>query len=361
MVKKKFGTIDTSDFEVPQASNIAIADKIIKDSSREHADIPLDRLIPNPRQPRKYFDEEKIRELAADIEQNGLIEEIVVRRSPTQNGVFEIICGERRTRACRLLEHTTISAQIRKCSDAELLRIALAENEQHQQLTPYERALAYEELRQELGGEEETSVRKLAETVKKNKDHVQLHLNLLRAQPELIQWIVADPDVPVRIIDELRKVDDDASRAELIEDVRKKRFNQDDIIEIVRDFRKLRNQEAQKRVQQNSSSMLVEQEITPSIQEPSAPSSPSPSDEAIAAALSPISSSIGSSVETAMTNSSPALRLAKLRKVLAKDDKQIQAVVMKHHKDALSMTEEELALVRSYAQRWMSEIERLFE
>ena len=62
-----------------------------------------------------------------------------------------------------------------------------------------------------------------------------------------------------------------------------------------------------------------------------------------------------------MMTSSPALRLAKLRKVLAKGEKQVQALVMKHLKDVGSMTEEELVLIRSYAQRWVAEIERLFE
>lgn len=111
-----------------------------------------------------------------------------------------------------------------------MLRIALAENEQHEQLTPYERALAYTELRDELGSEGETTIRSLAEQVHKNKGTIQLHLNLLKAPTELQQLVQGDPTISLRIVDEQRKVEDSASRTELIRDARKKLYNQDDII-----------------------------------------------------------------------------------------------------------------------------------
>jgi ParB family chromosome partitioning protein len=305
-------------------------------------------LLPNPRQPRKYFDEGKIKELAEDIKENGLIEEIVVRRSVTQDGYFEIICGERRTRACRdILKWTVIPAQIRKCSDAELLRIALAENEQHQQLTPYERALAYEELRKELGGEEETTVRKLAAIVKRNKDHVQQHLNLLKAQPELQQWVLTDPEVPLRIIDELRKVEDDASRAELIDDVRKKRYNQDDIIDIVRDFRKLQTQAVSSQSKTAKTAQVK--------------GSPEQETQDFALPITPVLPSSEGEQINEMKASSPALRVAKRKKTLAKDDKQVKGIIARHKGDSESMIEDEKALVRSYAEQWIQEIQMLLE
>src|SRR5712692_7917483 len=111
MPKKTFNRLDKSDFQVPTVSNIALAESIISESSRAHAEIPLDRLLPNPRQPRKHFDEASIAELAADIKENGLIEEIVVRESLTEDGFWEVICGERRKRACQLLEWERIPAQ----------------------------------------------------------------------------------------------------------------------------------------------------------------------------------------------------------------------------------------------------------
>src|SRR5690242_14015993 len=115
--KKTFNKLDASDYKVPAASNIALADSIISESSRAHADIPLDRLLPNPRQPRKHFDDAAIAELAADIKENGLIEEIVVRHSQAQDGFWEVICGERRKRACQLLGWERIPAQIRAATD----------------------------------------------------------------------------------------------------------------------------------------------------------------------------------------------------------------------------------------------------
>lgn len=314
MAKQKFGKMDATDFVVPKASNIALTDSILQDSSREHAEIPVERLRPNPRQPRKHFDPLALQELADDIKQNGLIEEIVVRQSLTEDGYFEIVCGERRTRSCRdILHWLTIPVQIRVCSDAELLRIALAENEQHQQLTAYERALAYDSLRTELGGEGETTIRLLAEQVHKNKDTVQLHLNLLKAQPELQRLVQDDPTIPLRIIDELRRIEDDASRAELLNDVRKKIYNQDDIIEIVRNFRRL---QAQKAIQQQ--------------------------DE-----------------ERGEQNGSPELKLAKRMKVLKKYDGQVKKLVEHQKEDYEGMTLEEKQLIHTHVEQWIEELREL--
>ena len=314
MAKPKFGKMDATDFVVPKASNIALTDSILQDSSREHAEIPVERLRPNPRQPRKHFDPVALQELADDIEQNGLIEEIVVRQSLTEDGYLEIICGERRTRACRdILHWPTIPAQIRICSDAELLRIALAENEQHQQLTAYERAMAYDSLRTELGGEGETTIRLLAEQVHKNKDTVQLHLNLLKAQPELQQVVQDDPSIPLRIIDELRRIEDDASRTELLNDVRKKIYNQDDIIEIVRNFRRL---QAQKAIQ--------------------------PQDE-----------------EHEEQNGSPELKLAKRMKALKKYDGQVKKLVDHQKENYALMTQEEKQLIHTHVEQWIEELRQL--
>lgn len=314
MAKQKFGKMDVTDFAVPQASNIALTDSILQDSSREHAEVLIERLRPNPRQPRKYFDPLALQELANDISQNGLIEEIVVRQSLTEDDSFEIVCGERRTRACRdILHWLTMPVQIRICNDAELLRIALAENEQHQQLTAYERAMAYDSLRTELGGEGETTIRLLAEQVHKNKDTVQLHLNLLRAQPELQRLVQDDPTIPLRIIDELRRIEDDASRAELLSDVRKKIYNQDDIIEIVRNFRKLQSQKA---IQQQ--------------------------DE-----------------EHETFSSSPELRLAKRMKVLKKYDSQVKKLVNHQKEDYEVMTEEEKCLIHTHVEQWIEELRQL--
>ena len=100
VAKKKFSTMDAADFAVPKIHS-ALADAILQENAREHAQIPFNRLRPNPRQPRKQFNATHLQELADDIAKNGLIEEIVVRRCPNQAGWFEIVCGERRTRACR--------------------------------------------------------------------------------------------------------------------------------------------------------------------------------------------------------------------------------------------------------------------
>jgi len=366
VAKKKFSTMDAADFAVPKIHS-ALADAILQENAREHAQIPFNRLRPNPRQPRKQFNPTHLQELADDIAKNGLIEEIVVRRCPNQAGWFEIVCGERRTRACRdILGWTSLPAQIRECNDGELLRIALAENEHHQQLTPYERALAYAALRAELSTpDNQMTVRELAVIVNKHKDHIQLHLNLLKAPADLLQWIQDDPTVPLRILDELRKVEDEISRAELMRDVQEKRYKQDDILAIVRTMRQTHPQETPAMqlpaVQAHSS----EQQSQPSF----ATATPVPDmvydvaqrknmlTEVKELALPPATSLEPQPEDLQLP--SATLRVAKRQRTLAKDDMQVKHIIHSYQTQLATMTEEEKRLLRSMAQQWLDDLHTL--
>ncbi|HZT98423.1 MAG TPA: ParB/RepB/Spo0J family partition protein [Ktedonobacteraceae bacterium] len=326
--RKSFPKLDASDFKVP-GGNLALANAILSESSRAHADIPLDRLLPNPRQPRKHFDEAAIAELAADIKENGLIEEIVVRESPSSDGFWEVICGERRKRACQLLGWERIPAQIRIATDAEMLRIAIAENDQRERLSPYERALAYEELRQELSrGGSEVTVRELAAVLNKNKDSVQLHLNLLKAQPELLQWAIEDATVPLRTIDELRRIEDETVRRELMQLIREKIFNQDEVIAIAQQLR--RGPARTGKVVHDGSGELREESPT---------SSP---DQAGKSELK-----------------NPVLRLALTKKLLARHDRQVRAVISTYQNDLTTMGEEERFLAQTHIRAWIADLQKL--
>jgi ParB family chromosome partitioning protein len=329
--KKTFNRLDKSDFQVPTVSNLALADSIIGESSRTHADISVDRLLPNPRQPRKHFDEASIAELAADIKENGLIEEIVVRESPTEDGYWEVICGERRKRACQLLGWERIPAQIRAATNAEMLRIAIAENDQRERLSPYERAVAYEDLRLELGTTgNEVTVRELAAALNKNKDTVQLHLNLLRAQPELLQWAMEDPTVPLRTIDELRRIEEETVRLELMQLIREKIFNQDEVIVIAQ---QLRQGSARSGKAARGGAGEQEEEATPS--------------------------SDGQARMPELTN--PVLRLARTRKLLARHDRQVRTVVSTYQQDLTSMGEDERSLAQTHIRGWIEELQKLLQ
>ena len=106
--------------------------------------IAIDAIRPNKYQPRSVFSEEKIEELARTIHTHGVIQPIVIRS--VGNGEFEIIAGERRYRAMKLLEWTEVPAIVRDLDDRETASIALIENLQREELTPIEEAYAYEQL-----------------------------------------------------------------------------------------------------------------------------------------------------------------------------------------------------------------------
>lgn len=106
--------------------------------------IPIDSIKPNQYQPRSVFSEEKIEELARTIHTHGVIQPIVVRSTGENN--YEIIAGERRYRAMKLLEWVEVPAIVRNLDDKETASIALIENLQREELTPIEEAYAYEKL-----------------------------------------------------------------------------------------------------------------------------------------------------------------------------------------------------------------------
>lgn len=107
-------------------------------------EIPIEKIVPNKYQPRREFVEEKIKELADSIEQNGLLQSITVR--DIGNGFFELIAGERRLRAMRYLNMSTTKAIVKELTDEQMATLALIENIQREGLTPIEEANAYQEL-----------------------------------------------------------------------------------------------------------------------------------------------------------------------------------------------------------------------
>ena len=111
-------------------------------------DLPIEQIIPNRRQPRTDFDESSLQALAVSIKQAGLMQPIMVR--PTQSG-FELVAGERRWRAAKLLGLPTIPAVVRDLTDQSAAELALIENIQREDLNPMERALALRRLAMDFG------------------------------------------------------------------------------------------------------------------------------------------------------------------------------------------------------------------
>ena len=107
-------------------------------------EILVEKIVPNKYQPRREFTEEKIKELAESIKQNGLLQSITVR--DMGNGFYELIAGERRLRAIKYLQYARTKAIVKELTDEQMATLSLIENIQREELTPIEEAHAYQEL-----------------------------------------------------------------------------------------------------------------------------------------------------------------------------------------------------------------------
>ena len=120
-----------------------------RDDVEDFREVPVDLIVPNPRQPRQSFDEEALLALADSIRTRGILQPVLVR--PRVDGRYELIAGERRWRAARMAEVEAIPALIRRRDDAASLEIALIENMAREDLNPVEQARACVALVEELG------------------------------------------------------------------------------------------------------------------------------------------------------------------------------------------------------------------
>ena len=123
------------------------------------AEIPVDAIARNPKQPRQVFDEDALEELKASIEEVGFLQPIVVRE--TGAGQYELVMGERRWRAAQALDKETIPAIVRDTRDDAMLRDALLENIHRANLNPLEEAAAYQQLLEEFGATHEDLARRI--------------------------------------------------------------------------------------------------------------------------------------------------------------------------------------------------------
>ena len=139
------------------------------------SDISIDRIIPNPKQPRRTFIEADLEELAESIRAKGVIQPILVRPDPNQPEMFEIIAGERRWRAARRAGLAVIPAVVREMDDRETLEIAIIENVQRSDLNAVEEAEAYKALIDRFGRTQDS----VAAQVGKSREHVSNTMRLL--------------------------------------------------------------------------------------------------------------------------------------------------------------------------------------
>ena len=153
---------------------IDTADEIHTSGSSSINEIPVDRIVPNPNQPRHEFDEDALEELAESIRQLGIVQPITLRQMDDESD--EIIAGERRWRASKLAGLTTIPAYVRTANDENMMQMALVENIQREDLNAIEVALAYQKLIEQYHLTQE----ELSEKVGKRRATVANALRLLK-------------------------------------------------------------------------------------------------------------------------------------------------------------------------------------
>lgn len=150
-----------------------------------YAELPIDAIVPNPRQPRTVFDDDALAELVFSIKEIGLLQPVVVR--PASGGQYELIAGERRWRACTAAGLSVIPAIIRETEDEALLRDALLENLHRANLNPLEEAAAYSQLLQDFGCTQD----ELATRIGRSRPQVTNTLRLLNLPPEVQRRVAA--------------------------------------------------------------------------------------------------------------------------------------------------------------------------
>lgn len=137
--------------------------------------IPIERIVPNPDQPRRRFTPEQLEDLAASIREKGVIQPLIVRRSGSDDSRFEIVAGERRWRAAQMAQLHEVPALVRDYTDTEALEVAIIENIQRADLNAIEEAAGYRDLMERFGHTQE----KLAEALGKSRSHIANMMRLL--------------------------------------------------------------------------------------------------------------------------------------------------------------------------------------
>jgi len=142
-------------------------------------ELPIEALFPNPGQPRRVFDEAKLDELAASIRDRGVLEPILVRRSASDPGRYEIVAGERRWRAAQRARVHQVPVVVKDLTDSEVLEVALIENIQREDLSAIDEGAAFQRLVDDFGHTQEALSRLLG----KSRSHIANQMRLLGLPP----------------------------------------------------------------------------------------------------------------------------------------------------------------------------------
>lgn len=190
-------------------------------------EIEIDKIFPNPEQPRRDFDPESLAELALSIKQLGIIQPITLRQQP--DGGYTIVAGERRFRAAQQVGLKTIPAYIRTLHDNEMMEMALIENIQRDDLNPIEIALAYQNI---LKTQELTQVQ-LSEKIGKKRATITNYIRLLKLPAE-IQMSIKNRQTDMGHARALVAIEDYQDQLHLYEVIKQKELSVRKTEEVVR-------------------------------------------------------------------------------------------------------------------------------
>jgi len=164
---------DVSETESVTARGLVSADQMV----------PIERISPNPDQPRKQFVKSDLDDLAASIKEKGVLQPLIVR--PRAGGTFEIVAGERRWRAAQIAQLHSLPVIVREFTDIEVLEVAIIENIQRADLNAVEEAAGYKQLMDKFGHTQE----KMAEALGKSRSHIANLLRLLNLPSTVLDYI----------------------------------------------------------------------------------------------------------------------------------------------------------------------------
>ena len=204
-----------------------LEEKIVTETPKEEiVEVPLDELRSNPYQPRKVFDKDALKELAASIREHGVFQPIIVKKSIKG---YEIIAGERRCKASRLAGLDTIPAIVRDFDDTEMMEIALLENLQREDLNPIEEAAAYVRIMEAKNLTHE----ELAKVLGKSQSYVTNMIGILRL-PDDVKKMVIDGDISMTHARVLSKMSDYNTIVTLANRIIKENLSARDLEEIAK-------------------------------------------------------------------------------------------------------------------------------
>ncbi len=199
--------------------------------AQESATLPIAKIHPNPKQPRRHFLSSALSELAASIKERGVLQPILV--TPAENGSYEIIAGERRWRAAQEAGLSEIPAVVRTGSENERFQMALIENVQREDLNPIEQAQAYKRLQDEFQMTQES----IAKVIGKDRAVVANTLRLLQLSTPISEAII-EGKISAGHARTLLAVEDPTAREALFQRILSEQLTVRDVEQAARDHKK---------------------------------------------------------------------------------------------------------------------------